>query len=116
MPKTYYKVQFVFSGDFRAILLSGATRIWFVDRHAEYIAALAETAEDPTDVQLIEFDTRSFNPAVNDIAAEGQAPVLEGDGRLVYPDICRYPGVWVEYDGERYLDQRLTCKVEWANG
>ena len=23
MPKTYYKVQFVFSGDFRAILLSG---------------------------------------------------------------------------------------------
>lgn len=119
MPKkNSYQSRFAHPSDFRSVMLSGPVRIWFVDRRAEYVAALAEMAGALFTTQFVEFQTAAFDPAQHAIADAdaGQPADLDGDGRLVYPSICRYPGVWVEAEEGSYARREFMCKVEWANG
>lgn len=97
----------------KSVLAFQPEQIIFVDRHAEYTAALALAAEylptlvneengggkaEPFDVQLIEFDTAAFDPetAVIQYYAVPLEVTTDETGKDIYPWVCRYPGVWVK--------------------
>lgn len=92
MPK--YQAELMYPEDFDRVLVSEPVQIWFVDRHAEYVASLAHTAGRQMGTQLIEFQTASFDPEKAVIADE-KGLIDTNAESPVYPWVCRYPGVWV---------------------
>lgn len=102
MPK--YQAELLYPKDFDEILGSEPAQIWFVDRPAEYIAALAHTAGRQMDTQLIEFQTAAFNPETAVIADEKGLGDADAEPP-VYPWVCRYPGVWVLVPWGEYFHQ-----------
>lgn len=93
MPK--YQAELLYPEDFDELLNLNPKQIWFVDRPSEYVAALAHTAGRQMDTQLIEFQTHAFDPAGTAVIADDDDPGDIHADPIVYPWVCRYPGVWV---------------------